>query len=158
MRRMMDVNFTGTFLVARAALPVFRRQGHGHLVLISSIVGRRGIAGMSAYGASKAAQAGFAESLRAEFAGTPIHVSIVYPISTETEFRHAMQRDFGQSVGGLGPKQTVDDVGRAVVRCVRRPRPEVYPHGPSRMLAIMNILAPATTDRFVRRFGRRRES
>jgi len=45
-RRLMDVNFVGTYLAARAAIPVFKRQGSGHLVIISSIVGRRGIAGV----------------------------------------------------------------------------------------------------------------
>ena len=39
MQRMMDVNFMGTFYGARAALPLFRAQGHGHLIVISSIVG-----------------------------------------------------------------------------------------------------------------------
>jgi NAD(P)-dependent dehydrogenase (short-subunit alcohol dehydrogenase family) len=158
MRRMMDVNFIGTFLAARAALPIFRAQGTGHLILISSIVGQRGIAQMSGYSASKAAQVGFAESLRSEFAGTGIHVSVVYPVSTETEFRSAMERDFGHSVSGLGPKQSVDDVARAIVACVRRPRPEVYPHRMSRGLAILNVLAPGFTDRMTRRYGRRRET
>ena len=41
--------------------------------------------------------------------------SVVYPVSTETEFRHAMARDYGHSVSGLGPKQSVDDVARAIV-------------------------------------------
>jgi len=157
MRRMMDVNFMGTFHGARAALPVFRAQGHGHLIIISSIVGKRGIAQMSGYSATKAAQSGFAESLRTEFAGTPIHVSIVFPISTETEFREAMERDYGHSVSGLGPKQSVEDVARAVVACVWRPRPEVYPHAASRALAILNAVAPAFTDRLVSKYGRRRE-
>jgi short-subunit dehydrogenase len=157
MTRMMDVNFMGTFLAARAALPIFRARGGGHLVLISSIVGQRGIAYMSGYSATKAAQKGFAEGLRAEFSGTAVHVSIVYPISTETEFRSAMERDYGYSVSGLGPKQTSGDVAEAVVRCVRRPRPEVYPHRASRLLAAMNTLAPGLADRFVRRFGRRRD-
>lgn len=156
MRRMMDVNFTGTYLGARAALPVFRQQGHGHLVIVSSIVGRRGIPQMSGYSATKAAQAGFAEALRAEFHGTPIHVSIVFPVSTETEFRSAMQRDFGHSVAGLGPKQPVGEVAEAIVACVRNPRPEVYPHATSRGLAILNAVAPAFTDRMVRKYGRRR--
>ena len=98
-----DVNFMGTFLGTRAALPVFRARGRGHLIIISSIVGRRGIGQMSGYSATKAAQAGFAEALRAEFAGTPVRVSIVYPVSTETEFRSAMARDYGHSVAGLGP-------------------------------------------------------
>ena len=157
MRRMMDVNFFGTYLAARAALPIFRRQGRGHLILISSIVGRRGIAQMSGYSATKAAQVGFAESLRTEFAGTPIHVSVVLPVSTDTEFRDAMTRDYGHSVRGLGPTQTADTVARAVVACIRRPAPEVYPHRASRALTILSAVAPGLTDRLVRRYGRRRE-
>jgi short-subunit dehydrogenase len=155
-QRMMDVNFMGTYYGARAALPLFRRQNRGHLVFVSSIVGRRGIAHMGGYSASKAAQAAFAESLRAEFAGTGIHIRVVFPVSTDTEFRQAMARDYGHEVSGLGPKQPVEHVARAIVACIRRPRPEVYPHASSRALAILNVLAPATADRLVRRYGRRR--
>jgi NAD(P)-dependent dehydrogenase (short-subunit alcohol dehydrogenase family) len=158
MQRMMDVNYMGTFYGARAALPIFRAQNAGHLIFVSSIVGRRGIAFMGGYSATKAAQAGLAESLRTEFAGTPIHVSCVYPISTRTEFHDAMTRDYGHVVTGLGPKQTVDHVARVIVDCVRRPRPEVYPHRASRVLTLMNHAAPALTDRFVKRFGRRRDA
>ena len=157
MQRMIDVNFMGTFYGTRAALPIFRAQGRGHLVIVSSIVGQRGIAQMSGYSATKAAQVGFAESLRAEFAGTGIHVSVVYPVSTETEFRDAMTRDYGHSVRGLGPKQSADTVASAIVACLKRPRPEVYPHGWSRALAILNAAAPGVTDRFVKKYGRRRE-
>lgn len=156
MRRMIEVNFIGTYLGARAALPIFRQQGGGHLIIVSSIVGQRGIANMSGYSATKAAQVGFAEALRAEFTGTDIHVSVVFPVSTETEFRSAMERDFGHSVAGAGPRQSVEDVARAIVACVRRPRPEVYPHGMSRGLAVLNAVAPAWTDRLVRKYGRRR--
>jgi short-subunit dehydrogenase len=158
MRRMMDVNFMGTFLAARAAVPLFRSQASGHLLLISSIVGRRGIPLMSGYSATKAAQVGFAESLRSEFAGTGIFVSAVYPVSTETEFRSAMERDYGYSVSGLGPKQSMDDVARAVVACVRNPVAEVYPHRMSRGLAVLNAVAPGFTDRMVRKYGRNREA
>jgi len=157
MRRMMDVNFMGTFYGARAALPLFRAQHRGHLIIVSSIVGQRGIAQMSGYSATKAAQVGFAESLRTEFSGTAIAVSVVLPVSTETEFRSAMERDYGHSVTGLGPKQTVDDVARAIVACVRKPRPEVYPHAKSRALTVVNAVAPGLTDKVVRRYGRRRE-
>src|SRR5215831_18604315 len=156
MRRMMDVNYMGTFYGARAALPIFRRQNSGHLIFVSSIVGRRGVPFMGGYTATKAAQAGLAESLRAEFAGTQIHVSCVYPVSTPTEFTDVMARDYGYRISGLGPKQTVDDVARAVVRCIERPRPEVYPYTLSRGLTVLNAIAPALTDRFVRRFGRHR--
>lgn len=69
-----------------------------------------------------------------------------------------MTRDYGHAVRGLGPKQSVDAVARAIVGCIRRPRPEVYPHKLSRLLAVMNDVAPAFTDRFVKRFGRRRDA
>ena len=157
MRRMMDVNFMGTFYGTRAALPVFRRQGHGHLIFVSSIVGKRGIPLMSGYSATKAAQSAFAESLRSEFAGTDIHVSAVFPVSTTTEFREAMERDFGHQVSGLGPKQIRRRCRRArSCECMRRPSAEVYPHRASRGLAILNAIAPAFTDGLVRKYGRRR--
>ena len=157
MQRMMDVNFMGTYYGARAALPLFRARGRGHLIVISSIVGQRGVALMSGYSASKAAQVGFAESLRVEFAGTAIAVSVVYPVSTETEFRSAMTRDYGHSVAGLGPKQSAEHVARAVVACVRRPRAEVYPHRLSKLLTVVNAVAPRAADRLIRKYGRRRE-
>jgi short-subunit dehydrogenase len=156
MRRMMDVNFMGTFYGTRAALPVFRRQGHGHLIFVSSIVGKRGIPLMGGYSATKAAQSVLAESLRSEFSGTDIQVSAVFPVSTTTEFRDAMARDFGHQVSGLGPTQAVDVVARAIVRCIRRPSAEVYPHRPSRALAVLNAVAPAFTDALMRKYGRRR--
>lgn len=156
MRRMMDVNFLGTFIGARVALPHFRQQGHGHLQIVSSIAGRRGIPEMSGYCATKAAQTAFAESLRSEFSGTDVHISVVFPVSTTTEFHQVMARDYGHQVSGVGPKQTVDDVARAMVRCLERPTPEVYPHGKARGLAVLNVLAPGFTDGLVRKYARRR--
>jgi short-subunit dehydrogenase len=158
MRQMMDVNYMGTFLAARAALPLFRAQRSGHLIFVSSIVARRGIAFMGGYTATKAAQSGLAEALRTEFAGTSIHVSCIYPISTETEFHDAMARHYGHQVTGLGPRQPVDVVARAIAECIEHPRPEVYPHAKSRALGILSLIAPAYTDRFVQKFARHRDA
>lgn len=154
-RRMMDVNVLGTIYAARAALEVFRKQGHGHIIAISSIAGRRGIGGSSLYSATKAAQIGFIEGLRPEFLGTNLHASIVYPVSTQTEFRDAIARDYGHVVQGVGPLQPVETVARAIVACVRRPRAEVYPHRRSKWLAVMAVVMPTWTDGFVQKFTRR---
>jgi hypothetical protein len=48
-------------------------------------------------------------------------------------------------------------VARAVLDCIRRPRPEVYPHRASQALTIINAVAPRLADRLVRKYGRRRE-
>ncbi len=155
MQRLIDVNFMGTFHAIQAAMPLFRRQQGGHIVIMSSIVGQRGIGFSSAYSATKAAQIGLAEGLRAELRGTGIHVSAVIPISTRTEFHDAMRRDFGRAVSGLGPRQDAAAVAAAVVKCLDHPRPEVYPHALSRALVILNAVAPGWTDRLVQKYGRK---
>lgn len=154
MRKLLEVNFLGTFYAARAAVRHFRSTGHGHVFIVSSIVGRRGLPRGGAYAATKFAQVGLGESLRAELAGSGIHVTLVHPVSTETEFREAMVREFSQDVSGSGPKQSADVVARSMVRALRRPRADVYPYAASRLLAVLSALAPGLTDRVVTRFAR----
>lgn len=158
MQRLMDVNVLGTFYAARAALIPMRRQGHGHIIAVSSIVARRGVKGSSVYSATKGAQLSFIESLRAEFVGTSLHASVVFPVATVTEFHEAIARDFGHHVHGRGPRQSADDVARAIVACIERPRAEVYPYRLAWWLAVLNVIAPSLADRVVRRFGRTRSN
>jgi short-subunit dehydrogenase len=155
-RRLMDVNVLGTVYAARSALVAMRPRGRGHIIAVSSIVARRGIAGSTVYSASKAAQLGFIESLRAEFLGTGFRASVVFPVSTTTEFHSAIARDFGHAVTGHGPKQSADDVARAIVACIARPRAEVYPYRWAKALSVLSALAPAYADRLVQRFRRER--
>jgi short-subunit dehydrogenase len=155
--RLVRVNLLGTIHAARAACDVFVRQRAGHVIAVSSVVGLRGTPGASVYSATKAAQKAFVESLRSEFLGTGIHASVVFPISTRTEFREAMARDFGHVVEGLGPRQDADRVAAAIERCIRSPRAEVYPYRPAWLLSLLNTLAPAAVDRFVKRYERRRK-
>ena len=156
MQKLMDINYHGTYHATRAALPLFRRQGSGHIVMVSSIVGKRGVPYMGAYSATKFAQVGLAECLRSELLGTGIHVTVVYPVSTETEFFDVMSRETGTAVTrAMGPRQSVEVVAGAIARAIDRPVAEVYPHAPSRALVILNALAPGLTDRVVKRFGRR---
>ena len=156
MRKLVDINYMGTFYAARAALRVFRRQHHGHVVIISSIVGKRGVPYMGAYAATKFAQVGMAECLRAEVAGSPIHVSVVYPVSTESEFFDVMSRETGTAIThAFGPRQDTSVVADAIARAIERPVPEVFPHFQSRALVWLNTMSPGLCDRVVKRFGRK---
>jgi NAD(P)-dependent dehydrogenase (short-subunit alcohol dehydrogenase family) len=156
MQKLLAINFTGTYLAARAALRVFRRQAAGHLIVVSSIVGRRGVPYMGAYAATKFAQVGLAECLRAEVAGSAIHVTVVYPVSTDTEFFEVMSHETGTTVArGHGPRQHVNTVADAIARAIDRPVPEIYPYFNSRFLVLLSALAPGVTDRIVKRFGRK---
>jgi short-subunit dehydrogenase len=155
MRRLIDVNFMGTYYSVRAALPVFRRQGTGHVIIVSSIVGRRGVPYMGAYAATKFAQVGLAECLRAELDGSGIHLTVVYPVSTETEFFQVMTRESGHATRANGPRQSADDVADAIARAIERPVPEVYPYPLARGLVLLNAVAPGFCDRLVRRWARK---
>jgi len=154
MQAVMDVNYFGTYHAARAALPVFRTQGHGHTIIVSSIVGQRGVPFMGPYSATKFAQVGLAECLRAEVQGSGLRVSVVYPISTETEFFGVMTRNSGFATRAHGPRQTPEHVADAIARAIRRPVPEIYPHRISKGLAVLNAIAPGFCDRLTRRWGR----
>jgi short-subunit dehydrogenase len=111
---------------------------------------------MGAYSATKFAQIGMAECLRAELAGSGIHVTVVCPVSTASEFKDVMIRETGSDVSrSLGPVQSADDVAEAVARAIAHPVAEVHPYFPARGLVLLNALAPGFTDRFVQRFGRK---
>ncbi|HUK37180.1 MAG TPA: SDR family oxidoreductase [Vicinamibacterales bacterium] len=156
MRKLMDINFFGTYYAARAALPIFRSQQRGHIVIVSSIVGKRGVPYMGAYSATKFAQVGMAECLRSEVQGSNIHVTVVCPVSTATEFVDVMTRETGGSVSqSLGPAQSVDEVAEAIARSLEHPRPEVYPYRKARALVLLNAIAPGFTDKVVQKFGRK---
>ncbi|MCC6162367.1 MAG: SDR family NAD(P)-dependent oxidoreductase [Acidobacteria bacterium] len=154
MRRLMDVNYFGTFHAARAACRHFRLQRHGHIFIVSSIVGRKGVPRMGAYAATKFAQAGLGESVRAELAGTGIHVTLVYPISTETEFRSAIAQEWGMDVSGSGPRQSPEHVATTMVRALRRPRADVYPMALTRLIPAASALLPGLADWVSARFSR----
>jgi short-subunit dehydrogenase len=151
-RALLELNVMAVFTATQAVLPWMRRQGRGHIINVSSIVGRRGVPYRGAYSATKFALGGLSESLRVELAGTGISVSLVYPIGTATEFHEAEARRAGP--GPLGPIQSAEHVARCILRCVRRPRPEVYPFRPSRMLAIASVIAPRLADLGLRRLLR----
>jgi short-subunit dehydrogenase len=145
---LMRVNFLGTVYGVLAALPHMRRQRSGHLVTIASVVGKRASPFRAAYVASKFAQVGFSEALRMEVAGDGIHVTVVCPIGTATEFHQVEVNRLGVSGRG-GPIQSAELVATKIVRALRRPRAELHPYPPARLLFLMNDLAPGLVDRLL---------
>jgi len=75
----MDTNFFGQVRLIRQVLPIFRKNGHGRIVLFSSVNGVLGIPFQGAYTASKHAIEGFAEALRMEVRPFNVSVMVVEP-------------------------------------------------------------------------------
>src|ERR1700740_3829485 len=82
----IETNLVAALVQIETELHTLKRQGSGHLVLISSVLGAKGIPGVkAAYAASKAGVRSLGESLRAEYASGPIKVSVLEPGYIESE-------------------------------------------------------------------------
>jgi NAD(P)-dependent dehydrogenase (short-subunit alcohol dehydrogenase family) len=88
-RRQVETNFLGTVYVTRAAIPILREQGGGRIIQISSLGGRIGSPGMTAYQSAKWAVGGFSEALAAEVAPLGIKVTVIEPGGMRTDWAGA---------------------------------------------------------------------
>ena len=88
-RRQVETNFLGVVYVTKAALPVLRRQGGGRIIQISSLGGRIGSPGMTAYQSAKWAVGGFSEALASEVAPLGIAITVVEPGGMRTDWAGA---------------------------------------------------------------------
>jgi short-subunit dehydrogenase len=135
LRHIFEVNyFAGVDLLRQAASRLMAAQRRGHLLMCSSCLARLTLPYHSAYCATKAAQAHFCRAFRMELRGHGIEVSSVHPITTTTELFEVSARlsGLGEEHAGIpdhAPRMFVqppERVARAIVRCLRRPRPEVW--------------------------------
>jgi NAD(P)-dependent dehydrogenase (short-subunit alcohol dehydrogenase family) len=82
----LDANLFGVVNVTKAALPVLREQGSGHVIQISSVGGRVASVGLAAYQAAKWAVGGFSEVLAQEVGPLGIKVTVVEPGGMRTDW------------------------------------------------------------------------
>lgn len=82
--KMVHVNLLGVMYACEAALDVMIPRGKGHLVVVSSVAGYNGLPGVSAYSATKAAVAKYAESLHLDLRQFNINVTTICPGFVET--------------------------------------------------------------------------
>jgi meso-butanediol dehydrogenase/(S,S)-butanediol dehydrogenase/diacetyl reductase len=88
-RRMLDVNLTGTFLVARATLPALL-ESKGSMINVASVAALRGWRYMAAYAATKGGIVAFSRSIAVEFGGRGVRVNVVCPGSIATPLAAAL--------------------------------------------------------------------
>jgi short-subunit dehydrogenase len=138
---MMSVNVKSALYGMQAAIPHFIERGSGHLINISSFLGRVPIASVrSVYSASKAALNSLTANLRMDLRAYPgIHVSLVMPGVVSTEFaRHARGASASASPTPAGSPmmvQTADEVAARIADVIRNPVAEVYTNPASAGLA-----------------------
>ncbi|KAE8356374.1 hypothetical protein BDV28DRAFT_145250 [Aspergillus coremiiformis] len=85
-RAQVDANLFGVIYVSKAVLPILRQQGSGHIFQVSSVGGRLGVPGLSAYQCSKWAVGGFSTVLAQEVAPLGIKVTVLEPGGMKTDW------------------------------------------------------------------------
>ena len=115
---MVHVNYTGAVSVSLAVAAQFRRQGHGRLVVLSSVAGERVRKANFVYGSSKAGLDGFAQGLGDSLAGSGASVLVVRPGFVHTKMTE------GRKAAPLATTPSV--VGEATVKALRSGRRTVW--------------------------------
>ena len=110
-RRIIDTNVVGTYLVTRAALPLM--TAGGRIINLSSVLGRFGVPGYTAYCASKHAIIGFTRALALELAPRAITVNALAPGWVETDM--AFQ---GMTLGAASMGTSYEEFRRRALKAV----------------------------------------
>ena len=116
----IETNLVATLVQVETALTMFKESGSGHLVLVSSVLGNKGVPGVkAAYAASKAGVSSLGESLRAEYAKGPINVTVLEPGYIESEMTAKSESTMLMVDNETGVRALVNAIererGRAVV-------------------------------------------
>ena len=152
-RRVMDINYGGVVNLTKAFLPYLIKSGDGHIINVSSLFGLLGLAGQSAYCASKFAVRGFTESLRQEMlaAGHAVQVTCVHPSSVKTAIARNASVAAGEDAAAVAAlydeklaRISSDRAAQIILRGVRRRRPRVLIGTDAYALDILvRLLGPA---------------
>ncbi len=94
MRAIFETNFFAQHELARMLIPVFRAQGHGRVLMNSSILGFAALRRRGPYNATKFAMEGWADTLRLEMDGTGIHIVLIEPGPITSDIRIKSQPHF----------------------------------------------------------------
>lgn len=156
MRRLIDTNVAGTALGARAALRIFRQQGHGTLIIVSSLLGLVPSHLLPLYVMSKFATRGLALSLRQAVANTPrLNVCTVMPGPVDTPMFQRAANYTGQALRAIPPAHAPERVAATIVACVRRPRRQTTTGLTSWAILLSHRLAPRSTEWLVAQWSAR---
>jgi NAD(P)-dependent dehydrogenase (short-subunit alcohol dehydrogenase family) len=162
LRQQMETNFFGNVAMTKAVLPAMRRHRSGHIVQISSLIGRMAPPLLSSYSASKFALEGWSEALRIEVHSLGIRVVLIEPGDYDTDIwernlrigtqalhpsspnKERSQRFVAFVKSRAGKRRDPREVAQLIVRVANDPNPNLrYLIGPGAKMQIwFRALAP----------------
>ncbi len=156
LRELFDVNFYGLWYGIAAAAPIMRAQGGGHIFNVSSVIGKRATPMHGAYCASKFAVNGLTEAARVELRPHGVHVTLVCPAMTETEFfdKGSMAKRGDAAYSRMHRSMPARPIGEAIARTAGRRRPEMIFTFGGKFLSKVATLSPRLGDAMMEGYRR----
>ncbi|MGW1675373.1 SDR family oxidoreductase [Streptomyces sp. NPDC002324] len=147
-RKIVDVNLHGPIIGTKLIAPRMAERGAGHIINVSSGVGRVALAGAATYSATKHGLIGFTEATRAELRDSGVAVSCVVPMIVNTEL--------GAGLSTVRGQRTVqaEEIATTIVKLIGKPRFEAWVPATGRPLYLfMSLLPKDWADALSRKIG-----
>jgi NAD(P)-dependent dehydrogenase (short-subunit alcohol dehydrogenase family) len=150
----VDIDLWGPIHGCHVFVPMMRRQGFGHIVNIASAAGFAHGVRMTPYNVAKAGVISLSETLRGEFYGTPLGVTVVCPSFFPTNIIRSMRATSEKEQGSAQKlldrsKINADQVAAAILDAVERKRPYVILPLEAQAMFLMRRLFPAKASEFL---------
>jgi NADP-dependent 3-hydroxy acid dehydrogenase YdfG len=150
LNKMLAVSFYGAVYGTRAVLPIMKRQRTGHIINMSSVVGRKSFPHFGGYSITMHAISAFSDALRQELRGTGIAVTSVHPALTQTAMLDEVDpAEMPPPFRAMTPR-TPEFVAAGIVKAVHKRLPRVVLPAPPHMLLLGDALSPHVGDLIVR--------
>ncbi len=143
----LAVNFYGAVYAILAVLPHMRTLKNGHIVVVTSMDGKKGLPPDAPYVSAKFALTGFVEVLRQELHGSGVNISNILPGRVDTAMIEGLEFEW------ISRKIPPEPVAEAIVQAILKRKPEVIIPSQARLLYYANVLSPSLGDWIVRQFN-----
>lgn len=122
LREQLAINLEAPFAIARRLLPLMRKRGAGHHILVGSVSDTRAFPENAAYAASKFGARGLHEVLLEEYRGSGVQCTLVSPGPTDTRVWDPFDPDHREGFLAREAMLRPDDVADAIVWAATRPQ------------------------------------
>ena len=149
--QIVQTNLVAPLILSRLVLPEMIARGSGHVVMMSSLGGKKGSPYSATYAATKAGLIEWTSGVREELRGTGVGASVICPGFVSEVGMFAVYGKRAPRLSGESPPRKVAD---AVVHAIERDVSEIIVNpGPKRLLSVANAISPEAVSWLLRRFG-----
>ncbi len=154
-KRIMDINYFGSIILTKNVLPAMLERKMGHIITVTSLLGKFGTAYRTGYSASKHALHGFFDSLRSEVYKQNIQILLVVPGFIKTNISiNALSSD-GSPTNKMDPGQEngilPEELAIKMIDAIKNNKEEILVGGKEKIGVLLKRFFPKFFSKFIRK-------